>query len=86
MEPEFWPGDMALVHPHLPPSPQSACVFKTASPPDAEQSQLAHLVRFDNAAWHLRQWNPPPGTDGEFTLSRREWPICHRVVGKYSRG
>jgi transcriptional regulator with XRE-family HTH domain len=85
MEPEFWPGDIALVHPHLPPSPRSACVFKTQSPPDAEQSQLAHLVSFDSAAWHVRQWNRP-GEDGTFTLLRREWPMCHRVVGKYSRG
>jgi transcriptional regulator with XRE-family HTH domain len=86
MEPEFWPGDIALVHPHLPPSPQSACVFRTDSPPDAERSQLAHLVSFDSAAWHVRQWHPPSGGGGKFTLSRKEWPVCHRVVGKYSRG
>ncbi len=86
MEPEFWPGDIALVHPHLPPSPQSACVFKPDSPPDAERSQLAHLISFDSAAWHVQQWHPPSGGVGKFTLSRKEWPVCHRVVGKYSRG
>jgi hypothetical protein len=86
MEPEFWPGDVALVHPHLPPSLQSACVFKTDTPPGGERSQLKHLASFDNAAWHVRQWNPPPGMKGELMLSRKEWPICHRVVGKYSRG
>ena len=86
MEPEFWPGDIALVHPHLPPLPQSACVFKTETPPGGERSQLKHLVRFDDATWHVRQWNPPQGMKGEFRLSRKEWPVCHRVVGKYSRG
>jgi transcriptional regulator with XRE-family HTH domain len=86
MEPEFWPGDVALVHPHLPPIPQSACVFKTETPPGGERSQLKHLVRFDDAVWHVRQWNPSPGMKPEFTLSRDEWPVCHRVVGKYSRG
>jgi transcriptional regulator with XRE-family HTH domain len=86
MEPEFWPGDIALVHPHLPPLPQSACVFKTETPPGGERSQIKHLVSFDNATWRVRQWNPPQGTKGEFTLSRKEWPVCHRVVGKYSRG
>jgi transcriptional regulator with XRE-family HTH domain len=82
MEPEFWPGDMVLVHPHLPPGQQTACVFRTEAPPGDERSQLKHLVSFDNAAWHVRQWNPP----GKSTLARKEWPICHRVVGKYSRG
>jgi transcriptional regulator with XRE-family HTH domain len=86
MEPEFWPGDIALVHPHLPPIPQSACVFKTETPPGGERSQLKHLVSFDDAVWHVRQWNPPKGMKREFTLSREEWPVCHRVVGKYSRG
>jgi transcriptional regulator with XRE-family HTH domain len=86
MEPEFWPGDIALVHPHLPPIPQSACVFKTETPPGGERSQLKHLVSVDDAVWHVRQWNPPQGMKREFTLSRGEWPVCHRVVGKYSRG
>jgi transcriptional regulator with XRE-family HTH domain len=86
MEPEFWPGDIALVHPHLPPAPQSACVFKTEAPPGGERSQLKHLVSFDAAAWHVRQWNPPAGMTGEITLARKEWPACHRVAGKYSRG
>jgi transcriptional regulator with XRE-family HTH domain len=86
MEPEFWPGDIALVHPHLPPSPQSACVFKTETPPGGERSQLKHLVGFDDNVWHVRQWNPPPGMKREFALNRKEWPVCHRVVGKYSRG
>jgi transcriptional regulator with XRE-family HTH domain len=86
MEPEFWPGDIALVHPYLPPGPQSACVFKTEAPPGEAQSQLKHLVSFDAEAWHVRQWNPPQGMKHGFTLARKEWPICHRVVGKYSRG
>lgn len=85
MEPEFWPGDVVLVHPHLPPGPQSACVFRTETL-SGEHAQLKHLVRFDDAAWHVRQWNPQPGTKGEFMLARKDWPICHRVVGKYSRG
>ena len=60
-------------------------VFKTDSPPGGERSQLKHLASFDNAIWHVREWNPPNGTTSEFTLSRKEWPICHRVVGKWSR-
>jgi transcriptional regulator with XRE-family HTH domain len=86
MEPEFWPGDIALVHPHLPPSPQSACVFKTEAPAGGERSQLRHLAGFDEAVWRVREWNPPRGMKDEYTLSRTEWPLCHRVVGKYSRG
>lgn len=84
MEPEFWPGDTALVHPHLPPVPQSSCVFRTEAQGNS-RSLLNHLVSFDIAAWRVRQWNPPPDAKREFTLARKEWPICHRVVGKYSR-
>jgi hypothetical protein len=74
------------VHPHLPPAPQSARVFRTEAPPGEARSQLKHLVGFDAAVWRVRQWNPPPGMKGELTLTRKEWPICHRVVGRYSRG
>jgi hypothetical protein len=27
--------------------------------------------------------NPPLGAQHQFTLSRKEWSICHRVLGKY---
>jgi hypothetical protein len=72
-------------HRHLPAS-QSACVFKTGAPRGEARSQLKHLLSADAAAWHVPQWNPPRGMKGEFTLARKEWPICHRAVGKYSRG
>jgi hypothetical protein len=49
------------------------------------RATIKHLIRWTESVWHLRQWNPARGENQDFTLSRREWPKCHRVVGKYSK-
>jgi transcriptional regulator with XRE-family HTH domain len=84
MVPEFRPGDIALVNPHLPPMREETFVFYGGA--DGEtKSTIKHLLRWTDAAWHVNQWNPPKGDRPEFTLPRREWTRIHRVVGKYSR-
>jgi phage repressor protein C with HTH and peptisase S24 domain len=85
MEPEFWSGDIALVHPHLPPTPGSTYIFYAEDKSGEARAKIKHLLRVTATDWNLRQWNPPPGEKREFRLSRREWPKCHRVIGKYSR-
>jgi SOS-response transcriptional repressor LexA len=85
MVPEFEPGDIALVNPHLPVVPDTTCIFYGARE-DEVRATIKRLRRKTGDTWYLRQWNPPDGTKADFTLSRKEWPICHRVVGKYSRG
>ncbi|MBK8009571.1 MAG: hypothetical protein IPK23_14950 [Rhizobiales bacterium] len=35
-------------------------------------------------SWLVRQHNPPDGQKSDFSLSRKEWRICHRVFGKHS--
>ncbi|SRR6266436_2355841 len=85
MVPEFEPGDIALVNPHLPVVPDTTCIFYGA-PADEVRATIKRLRRKTGDTWYLRQWNPPEGMKADFTLSRQEWPICHRVVGKYSRG
>jgi phage repressor protein C with HTH and peptisase S24 domain len=85
MVPEFEPGDIALVNPHLPVVLDTTCIFHAARE-DEVRATIKRLRRKTGDTWYLRQWNPPEGTKAEFTLSRKEWPICHRVVGKYSRG
>jgi len=50
------------------------------------RATIKRLRRKTGDTWYLRQWNPPEGMKADFTLSRKEWPICHHVVGKYSRG
>lgn len=79
MRPEFRPGDIALVHPHLPPVSGEACVFY-ADDHGTVRATIKVFVRATETAWHVEQWNPPK----KLTLPRREWQKCHRVVGKYS--
>ncbi len=85
MEPEFWSGDIALVHPHLPPTPGSSYIFYADNGSGEARAKIKHLLRVTATDWNLRQWNPPPGEQAEFLLGRKEWPKCHRVIGKYSR-
>jgi phage repressor protein C with HTH and peptisase S24 domain len=84
MVPEFEPGDIVFVHPHLPPLRDVPCLFYREKYGEA-QGLIKRLVRFTEDTWHVRQWNPPKGEEATFTLSRREWPRCHRIVGKYGR-
>lgn len=81
MVPAYRPGDTALVNPRLPPErDQDVILYHT--PPDGEaEATIKRLVGFNDRDWSLEQYNPATN----FTLARPEWPICHRVVGKYSR-
>jgi transcriptional regulator with XRE-family HTH domain len=86
MVPEFEPADTALVNPRLPPIPGTTCIFYKRPPFSGEAlAMIKRLVRSSSDRWRVRQWNPPDGADAEFDLSKREWSICHRTVGKYSR-
>jgi phage repressor protein C with HTH and peptisase S24 domain len=85
MEPEFEAGDTAFVHPRLPPVPNATCIFYSGEQPEALRATIKRLVRATPTEWRVRQWNPPPGQKPEFTLKKADWPVCWRVVGKYSR-
>lgn len=81
MVPEFEPGDVALLNPHLPALAGHPYVFYAEG--DGEtRATIKRLVRVANSFWHVRQWNPPRGQKAEFTLSRKEWGKAHRVVSK----
>jgi phage repressor protein C with HTH and peptisase S24 domain len=87
MVPELEPGDIGLVNPHLPLVPDTTCIFYQVQEVGGEaRATIKRLRRKTADSWHVRQWNPPEGTKADFTLLRNEWPVCHRVVGKYSRG
>jgi phage repressor protein C with HTH and peptisase S24 domain len=80
MVPAFRPGDMALVNPHLPPA-RERNVILYHTPPDGGDVEaiVKQLNGWSEREWHLQQYNPPL----EFSEFKQEWPICHRVVGKY---
>lgn len=81
MEPAFEQGDMALVHPHLPPARGKNVVLYHVPPfTNAEaEAMVKRLVSFDDRDWRLRQYNPAR----DFEAARADWKFCHRIVGKY---
>lgn len=83
MEPEFEAGDVALVNPHLPVIPGGTYIFY-AEKDGSARATIKRLRRATTDSWLVRQHNPPEGQKSDFTLSRKEWSICHRVFGKHS--
>lgn len=84
MWPEYQAGETALVDPHLPLIGDAVYIFYTELHGEA-RATIKKLRKYTPELWHVTQWNPPAGGKADFTLSRREWSIAHRVRGKYSR-
>lgn len=82
MAPEFEPGDIALVNPVLPAMPGKPCIFYTERHGEG-RATIKRFLRATSGQWFVFQHNPPHGMSKEFTLSRKEWGLCHRVLGKY---
>lgn len=81
MVPAFEAGDVALVHPHLPPLPETDIILYKEEADGQVEATIKRLVKVTSTAWVLRQHNPKK----EFLLPRSEWVRCHRVIGKYNR-
>lgn len=82
MVPAYWPGDMALIHPSLPPQRDTDVVLYHMPPKSTgdEEAIIKRLVGISDREWTLMQYQPA-STFKEF---RADWPICHRVVGRYN--
>jgi len=81
MFPAYKPGETAYVNPRLPPIRESDVVLFHVPPANAAECMIKQLNNWNHRDWTLQQFNPPL----EFTASRTEWPICHRVIGKLNR-
>lgn len=81
MSPEFEPGDVALIHPHLPPITGRTCVFYSQTSDGTVVACIKRLRRVTPEAWHVREFND--GEFRDFTLKRAEWQKCHVSVGNH---
>jgi len=85
MNPAYRHGDMALVHPGLPPQRGEDVVLFDHPLTEIEDGQaeaiIKHLVGWTSTEWQLEQYNPPR----EWSDLKANWPTCHRVVGSYKR-
>ena len=84
MEPAFWHGDIALVHPYLALRSNVDVVLYKGSDTDGREAIIKRLVRDAGETYKLRQWNPPEGEPRDFDEDKADWPICHHVVGRYA--
>ncbi len=84
MEPEYRPGDTALINPNLPVVGGEVYVFYAEKAGEA-RATIKHLRRAAAEKWLVSQWNPSAGQERDFALSRKDWQWAHRVIGKYSR-
>jgi transcriptional regulator with XRE-family HTH domain len=84
MFPEYETGDFALINPHLPPVPETTCLFYS----EIDGKTFGRIRRLQNIApdhWTVRAWHPAVGFEAVTDLPRSIWQKCHRVVGRYSR-
>jgi phage repressor protein C with HTH and peptisase S24 domain len=82
MIPAYWPGDEALVNPNLPPQRDTDVILYHDPPQESGEAEaiVKRLVGINDREWTLEQYRPP----STFREARQEWPVCHRVVGKYN--
>jgi hypothetical protein len=80
MIPAYRPGQIALVNPNLPPARDEDVILFHVHADENREVIIKHLLGFNSREWRLEQYNPPK----EFTELRADWPICHRVVGRYN--
>lgn len=84
MAPAFRYGDIALVDPLLPPTELTEVVLIRAERHEGEEvKMICTLVGFDDESWTVV--TSPAAPTHQTTLSRTEWPKCHRIVGKFAR-
>lgn len=80
MSPAYREGDIALIHPHLPPAHDSDVVLYRVPPVEDAEAIIKHLVSWDDRRWRLEQYDPAK----QFAEMRAHWQVCHRVVGRYN--
>ena len=80
MSPAYEQGDIALVHPALPPRRNADVILVRHEADGTPHVLIKRLLGWDEDHWRLRQYNPPE----DFTLPRAEWTEVQAIVGKYN--
>jgi phage repressor protein C with HTH and peptisase S24 domain len=78
MVPAYRPGDVAWVNPHKPLERDTDVVLYHVPPHGEAEAIIKMLIGMSQSEWKLRQYQPPK----DFTESRADWTVCHRIVGK----
>jgi DNA-binding XRE family transcriptional regulator len=81
MVPLLRPGDVVLVHPHLPPKPEDLCLFIS----ETEGEFKATIKEFRGQTkdlWKVRRYQP---AERDYPLKKKDFAKCQVVVGIYKR-
>jgi phage repressor protein C with HTH and peptisase S24 domain len=80
MDPAYCHGDMAYVHPSVPPRRgDDVLIYQIINGEWA--AMIKKLIGWNEKSWKVRQHNPPK----DFSLSRQEWPHLNVIVGRQNR-
>lgn len=81
MVPLVRPGDIVLVHPHLPPKIDDLCLFLFDQDGDF-RATIKEFCGQSRDLWKVKRYQPK---EHEFTLKKADFPRCAVVVGIYKR-
>lgn len=79
MIPRYWPGEILHIHPHLPPRREDGVILY---PEAKDRAVVKEFVSSKGGVWTLKRYHP---RQTEFDLQKRDWPVCHVIVGTASR-
>jgi transcriptional regulator with XRE-family HTH domain len=82
MFPEYEIGDFALVNPHLPPVPDTTCIFYSDNT-ELKFACIRRLYAIAPDCWTVKAWQAADGLEAVTELKRDVWLRCHRIVGRY---
>lgn len=80
MSPAYEQGDIALVHPSLPPRRGADVILIRHDVDGTRHVLVKRLIGWTDEAWRVKQYNPA----GEFELPRADWAEIQTIVGKYN--
>jgi phage repressor protein C with HTH and peptisase S24 domain len=79
MVPAYEQGDIALVHPGLPPRRGTDVILTRTDIDGTQEVLIKRLVGWTDDGWLVRQYNPAR----DFELLRRDWEV-RTIVGRYN--
>ncbi|MBO0715731.1 MAG: helix-turn-helix domain-containing protein [Rhizobiales bacterium] len=83
MSPAYEVGDIVYVNPTLPTEPNKDVLLRKELDGQGAMVIIAQLVQDTPAGWKVLQHS---GTrKREFTVSKSQYPKCHRIIGKLNR-
>lgn len=80
MAPAYEQGDVALVHPGLPPRRGADVILIRREADGTPHALIKQLIGWTDADWRVRQYNPAR----DFDLPRADWTEIQTIVGRYN--